>query len=55
VQCNKDYKNAGRKKQGLSGWEADGGEGLKQRIADALSCLLMLAACLEEENEHVRE
>ena len=30
-------------------WEAEGGEGLKQRIADARNYLLLLAACLEEE------
>ncbi len=32
-------------------WEADGGEGLKQRIADARSYLLLLAAFLEAEME----
>ena len=36
-------------------WETEGGEGLKQRIADARNYLLLLAACLEEENEHVRK
>ena len=36
-------------------WHTDHGEGLKQRIADARNYLLLLAACLEEENEHVRE
>ena len=36
-------------------WEKEGGEGLKQRIADARNYLLLLAACLEEENERVRE
>ena len=30
-------------------WEKEGGEGLKQRIADARNYLLLLAACLEEE------
>lgn len=30
-------------------WETEGGEGLKQRIADARNYLLFLAACLEEE------
>ena len=30
-------------------WETEGGEGLKQRIADARNYLLLLAACLEEE------
>jgi hypothetical protein len=29
-------------------WETEGGEGLKQRIADARNYLLLLAACLEE-------
>jgi hypothetical protein len=33
-------------------WETEGGEGLKQRIADARNYLL-LAACLEEENDSV--
>jgi hypothetical protein len=28
-------------------WETEGGEGLKQRIADARNYLLLLAACLE--------
>ncbi len=33
-------------------WETNrGGEGLKQRIADARNYLLLLAACLEEEND----
>jgi len=32
-------------------WETEGGEGLKQRIADARNYLLFLAACLEEEGE----
>ena len=36
-------------------WEKEGGEGLKQRIADARNYLLLLAACLEEENEYMRE
>ena len=36
-------------------WETEDGEGLKQCIADARNFLLLLAACLEEENEHVRE
>jgi len=31
-------------------WETEGGEGLKQRFADARNYLLLLAACLEEEN-----
>jgi hypothetical protein len=30
-------------------WTTEGGEGLKQRIADARNYLLLLAACLEEE------
>jgi len=30
-------------------WKAVGGEGLKQRIADARNYLLLLAACLESE------
>lgn len=30
-------------------WEEDGKEGLKQRIADARNYLLLLAACLDEE------
>ena len=34
-------------------WETEGGEGLKQRIADARNYLLLLAACLEEENDSV--
>jgi len=34
-------------------WEKEGGEGLKQRIADARNYLLLLAACLEEENDSV--
>ena len=32
-------------------WETEGGEGLKQRIADARNYLLLLAACLEAEME----
>jgi len=32
-------------------WETEGGEGLKQRIADARNYLLLLAACLDEEKE----
>ena len=32
-------------------WEGEGGEGLKQRIADARNYLLLLAACLEAEME----
>ncbi len=36
-------------------WETEDGEGLKQCIADARNYLLLLAALLEEENEHVRE
>jgi len=32
-------------------WETEGGEGLKQRIADARNYLLLLAACLEEESK----
>lgn len=31
-------------------WTTEGGEGLKQRIADARNYLLLLAACLEEES-----
>ena len=31
-------------------WNTEGGEGLKQRFADARNYLLLLAACLEEEN-----
>lgn len=30
-------------------WEKEGGEALKQRIADARNYLLLLAACLDEE------
>lgn len=30
-------------------WETEGGEGLKQRIADARNYLLLLAGCLDEE------
>lgn len=30
-------------------WNTEGGEGLKQRFADARNYLLLLAACLEEE------
>lgn len=29
-------------------WEKDGGEGLKQRFADARNYLLLLAACIDE-------
>jgi len=32
-------------------WKTEGGEGLKQRIADARNYLLFLAACLEEGGE----
>ena len=32
-------------------WEKEGGEALKQRIADARNYLLLLAACLDEESE----
>lgn len=32
-------------------WETDGGEGLKQRFADARNYLLLLAACLDEEQD----
>lgn len=32
-------------------WTTEGGEGLKQRIADARNYLLLLAACLEEESQ----
>ena len=32
-------------------WETEGGEGLKQRFADARNYLLLLAACLEEESQ----
>jgi len=32
-------------------WETEGGEGLKQRIADARNYLLLLAACIDEESE----
>jgi len=32
-------------------WNTEGGEGLKQRIADARNYLLLLAACLEAEME----
>lgn len=35
-------------------WEAVGGEGLKQRIADSRNYHMLLAACLEEENEEAR-
>ena len=31
-------------------WTKEGGEGLKQRFADARNYLLLLAACLEEES-----
>ena len=34
-------------------WATEGGEGLKQRIADARNYLLLLAACLEEANDSV--
>jgi len=30
-------------------WQTDGGEGLKQRIADARNYLLLLAACFEDQ------
>lgn len=30
-------------------WNTEGGEGMKQRIADARNYLLLLAACLDEE------
>ena len=30
-------------------WEGEGGEGMKQRIADSRNYLLLLAACLDEE------
>lgn len=30
-------------------WETEGGEGLKQRIADARNYLLLLGACIDEE------
>jgi len=33
-------------------WETEGGEGLKQRIADARNYLLLLAACLEDKNDN---
>jgi len=36
-------------------WNTEGGEGLKQRIADARNYLLLLAACLEEENDNLIE
>ena len=32
-------------------WNTEGGEGLKQRFADARNYLLLLAACLEEESQ----
>ncbi|HHV98584.1 MAG TPA: hypothetical protein GXX36_03265 [Clostridiaceae bacterium] len=32
-------------------WNTEGGEGLKQRIADARNYLLLLAACLDEEKQ----
>lgn len=32
-------------------WNTEGGEGLKQRFADARNYLLLLAACLEEESK----
>ena len=32
-------------------WEDEGGEGMKQRIADSRNYLLLLAACLDEESE----
>lgn len=32
-------------------WEDEHGEGLKQRIADARNYLLLLAACIEEEQQ----
>jgi predicted house-cleaning noncanonical NTP pyrophosphatase (MazG superfamily) len=34
-------------------WETEGGEGLKQRIADARNYLLLLAACLDEEANQI--
>lgn len=42
------------KKQVLAGsyawaWETEGGEGLKQRVADIRNYMLLLAACLDEE------
>lgn len=36
-------------------WEGEGGEGLKQRIADARNYLLLLAACLDEESGGARK
>ena len=36
-------------------WETEGGEGLKQRIADARNYLLLLAACIDEESEAKHE
>lgn len=30
-------------------WETEGGEGLKQRIADIRNYMLLLAACIDEE------
>lgn len=38
-----------REGSGVWAWEAEKGEGLKQRVADARNYLLLLAACLEEE------
>ncbi len=32
-------------------WETEDGEAIKQRIADARNYLLLLAACLQEENK----
>ena len=32
-------------------WEKEGGEGMKQRFADARNYLLLLAACLDEESQ----
>jgi hypothetical protein len=34
-------------------WNTEGGEGLKQRFADARNYLLLLAACLQEEYEDI--
>lgn len=36
-------------------WENEGKEGTKQRIADARNYLILLAACLEEEEEGLAE
>lgn len=32
-------------------WEKEGGEGMKQRVADSRNYLLLLAACMDEESE----